>query len=62
VIEQARTAAQIMGTELTVRDVINHYELAKMYQMFFPFMTIIDEKIRIPSPVKPEMLIQNFLR
>jgi hypothetical protein len=41
-----------------VRDVTVFPELAEEYRMFFPFMTVIDGKLRIPSPTKAEVLIQ----
>jgi len=58
VIRQAQGAAQALKAEVVVRDVTVYPELAEEHRMFFPFMTVIDGKLRIPSPVRAEALAQ----
>lgn len=58
VIEQAKQAAQKLNVEVTIRNVMDHPELAEKHKMFFPFMTIIDGKIRIIGPMGVEALIR----
>ncbi len=57
VIEQGRQAARELGAEFLVRDVTHHPELAEKHRMFFPFMTVIDDCQRIPSPVLAAELV-----
>ncbi|MCI2426678.1 hypothetical protein LM597_04645, partial [Candidatus Acetothermia bacterium] len=58
VIDQASQAARELGAEVTVKDVMDHPELAERHRMFFPFMTVIDGNIRISAPVSAEVLIR----
>jgi len=58
VIDQANQAAQELGAEVAVKDVMDHPELAEKHRMFSPFMTIIDGNIRIPGPMGTEALIR----
>lgn len=58
VIKQAQRAARKLNAKVSVKDVTNQPALAKKYRMFFPFMTVIDDRIRMPSPVRAEALVQ----
>ncbi|MCL0059711.1 hypothetical protein M1O57_03085 [Dehalococcoidia bacterium] len=58
VIEQAKQAAQKLNAEVAIRNVMDHPELAEKQKMFFPFMTIIDRKIRLSGPMRAEELIR----
>jgi len=58
VVEQARQAAEQLGSTVQVVDVTQQPELAARYRLFFPFMTIIDETIRLPSPTPAEKLVR----
>jgi len=57
VIEQARKASRELRAEVVVQDVADRPESAEKYRMFFPFMTVIDGRIRVPSPVDAKMLV-----
>ena len=48
--EQAEKAAGELNYTFEVVDVSESPEQARRYRMFYPFMTIIDGKIRLPSP------------
>jgi hypothetical protein len=50
VVEQARLAAAELGATLTTVDVTLSAEAANEYQLFFPFLTIIDGATRIAAP------------
>ncbi|OAA21246.1 GNAT family N-acetyltransferase [Kosmotoga sp. DU53] len=57
-IEQAKTAAARVDGTIEVVDVMKKPELAERYRLFFPFMTIIDGKIRLPSPISANKLVK----
>lgn len=57
-IEQAKTAATEVGGVVEVTDVSDRPELAAHYRLFFPFMTVIDDAIRLPSPTPAERLVK----
>jgi hypothetical protein len=56
-IEQVRKAATEVGGIVEVTDVSDKPELAARYRLFFPFMTVIDDVIRLPSPTPAERLV-----
>jgi hypothetical protein len=56
-IEQARQAAAEVGGTVKVTDISDKPELAAHYRLFFPFMTVIDDAIRLPSPTPADRLI-----
>lgn len=57
-IEQARmTAAQIEGS-IEVVDVMKKPEIAARYRLFFPFMTVINDTVRLPSPIPADGLVK----
>lgn len=58
VIKQARKAADTINGTLEVVDVMNNPETALRYNLFFPFMTIINDKYRLPSPIPSDELIK----
>ena len=58
VAEQAREAAQRLNGEADIVDVTRRHDLAAHHRLFFHFMTVIDETIRIPSPVPAEGLVR----
>jgi len=58
VAEQARKAAKCLSGRADVVDVTRRLDLATRYHLFFPFITIIDEIIRLPSPTRAEELAQ----
>jgi hypothetical protein len=58
VVEQARLAAEKLGGTEQVVDATHRPELATLYKLFWPFMTVIDEKIRLPSPTPVEELVR----
>jgi hypothetical protein len=49
-VEQARRAAEHLGGTVHVADVARQPELAARFRLFFPFMTVVDGSIRLPSP------------
>ena len=57
-IKQAREAANTINSTLEVVDVTNNPEIALEYNLFFPFMTIINDKFHLPSPITSEQLIR----
>jgi hypothetical protein len=57
VIEQAKSAATHVGGTVEVIDVTHKPEMAARYRLFFPFMTIINETVRLPSPTSASRLI-----
>jgi hypothetical protein len=56
--KQAEKAARKLGGNFVEKEITDNPGLAQKYRMFFPFMTVIDGKIRVPSPVKAETLIE----
>lgn len=58
VIEEARRAARKVHCTLEVVDVMENPEMASRHRLFFPFMTVIDDSIRLPSPIKEEELMK----
>lgn len=58
VVEQARLAAEQLGGTLHVADVARQPELAARYRLFFPFMTVVDGTVRLPSPTPAEELVR----
>ena len=58
VVKQARLAAEELEGELHVVDVTEDAGLASRYRLYFPFMTIINESLRLPSPTSAQELIQ----
>ena len=57
-VKQARKAASRMHGTVETVDVQKHPDLAARFQMYFPFMTVINNSVRIPSPVSSNYLIQ----
>lgn len=57
-IEQVREAADRVGGSVEVVDVMDKPEMAERYRLFFPFMTIIDDTIRLPSPTVAGELVK----
>lgn len=57
-IEQVKKAAAEVGGVVEVCDVSDKSELAAKYRLFYPFMTVIDETIRLPSPTSAERLVK----
>ena len=58
VVEQARQAAAELRSELRLVDVSEQPELAAHYRLFYPFMVVVDEKIRLPSPTTANKLVR----
>ncbi len=58
VVEQAKEAAQKTVGAVEVLDISDHPKIARHYRLFFPFMTVIDEKYYIPSPTPAEQLVK----
>lgn len=56
-IEQVRRAAAQVGGVVQVMNVSDRPELAARYRLFFPFMTIVDETLRLPSPTTADQLV-----
>ena len=56
-LEQVQQAALQLHGSVEVFDVGDKPELASKYRLFFPFMIIIDDRIRWPSPISAESLI-----
>ena len=54
---EGQAAEQLVGT-VTVVDVVQRPELAARHRLFFPFMTIIDEAFRVPSPTPSHELVR----
>ncbi|MBU2611081.1 MAG: hypothetical protein KJ606_09090 [Chloroflexi bacterium] len=57
-IEQARKAIIEVGGVVEVTDISDKPELAAHYRLFFPFMTVIDDIIRLSSPIPAERLVK----
>ena len=57
-IEQVRKAAAEVSGDVEVCDVSDKPDLAAKYRLFSPFMTAIDETIRLPSPNSAERLVK----
>lgn len=51
-------AADEVGGVIEVTNVSDKPELAEHYRLFFPFMTVIDAAIRLPSPTPAERLVK----
>jgi len=58
VVEQAQKTAEQLGGTVDVIDATQQVELAARYRFFWPFMTIIDETIRLPSPTPAKELVR----
>lgn len=50
-IDQIIASAKILEAKYELIDLMEQPEYAKKYYLFFPFTTIIDETIKIPSPL-----------
>ena len=57
-IEQARDAATQVDGTVEVVDVMTRPEIADRYRLFFPFMTVIDDTVRLPSPIPADGLVK----
>ncbi len=57
VVEQARQAARRLGGTVRIVDVARQPKLAERHRLFFPFMTVVDESIRLPSPTQASELV-----
>ncbi|MFX0094645.1 MAG: hypothetical protein ACFFBD_23115, partial [Candidatus Hodarchaeota archaeon] len=57
-IEQAKDAADQLGDSIDIVDIIQKPEMAVRYNVFFPFMTIIDNELRIPGPIPAIKLVE----
>jgi hypothetical protein len=57
-VEQATRAAKQTGSIFEVIDVMKNPGMAVQYRLFCPFMTIIDDSIRLPSPTPAEGLVK----
>lgn len=55
-IGQAQLAAEQTGGRLEVVDVMAKPDLAEEYRLFFPFLTVINQKLRLPSPTQADTL------
>lgn len=57
-IEQAKRAATQVDGTVEVVDVMKKPEIAGRYRLFFPFMTVINDKVRLPSPIPATGLVK----
>lgn len=57
-IKQAQKAADVINGTLEVIDVMNHPEAALHYRQYFPFMTVINDSLRLPSPISSDELVE----
>jgi hypothetical protein len=57
VVEQARQAASELGSKLQIVNVSEQPELAARYRLFYPFMIVVDETLRLPSPTPASKLV-----
>lgn len=57
-LEQVQLAAAQLQSNVEVLDVGEQPELAAQYRLFFPFMTVIDDTLRWPSPSSAEGFIK----
>jgi hypothetical protein len=57
-IEQTLRAAEQLSSTIDILDVTHHPDLASRYRLFFPFMVLIDDKFRLPSPTPAWELVQ----
>jgi len=58
VVEQAQRAAKRLRGAVDVADVARQPELAARHRLFFPFMTVVDGAMRLPSPTPAEELVR----
>lgn len=58
IVDQARRAAEQLGGTVRVADVTQQPDLAARYRLFFPFMTVVDGTICLPSPTPAEELVR----
>lgn len=56
VVDQARQAAAELGGTVAVRDVTGRPEIADKYGLSAPFLTIIDDRIRVSAPLRAATL------
>ncbi len=55
-IGQAQLAADRTGGTLDVVDVMAKPDLAEEHHLFFPFLTVINQRLRLPSPTQADTL------
>lgn len=55
-IGQAQLAARQTGGQLEVVDVMTKPDLAEEHRLFFPFLTVINQRLRLPSPTQADTL------
>jgi hypothetical protein len=60
-IDQARLAAAHLKGHVEIVNAMQAPELADQYRLFFPFMTIINGRLSLPSPMKADQLIEITL-
>ena len=58
VAEQAREAAKRLNGRADIMDATQRGDLAARHRLFFPFMTVINETTRMPSPMPAEELVR----
>jgi hypothetical protein len=58
VAEQARLASVELNCQMTTVDVTEQPEAAARYRLFYPFMTVVDETLRLPSPTPASKLVR----
>ena len=56
--DQARQAAAETSREFRLVDVSEQPELAARYRLFYPFMTVVDQTLRLPSPMPASELVR----
>jgi hypothetical protein len=57
VIEQATQASAEVGGSVDVIDVTDDFAVAHKYRLFSPFMTVINDAIRVPAPIAAKQLV-----
>ncbi|MFX0066144.1 MAG: hypothetical protein ACFFC7_28590 [Candidatus Hermodarchaeota archaeon] len=57
-IDQVREAANTLNGTVRIVDITQDPEIAAKYQVFFPLMTIINDKLRIPAPISTNKLVK----
>jgi hypothetical protein len=57
---QAEQAAHSLGATLEVYDVYAKPETATQYNLWFPFMLVVDDRVRIASPMSQQEILETL--
>ena len=57
-IEQIISSTEILGIKYELIDLMEYPEYAEKYELFFPFTTIFDNSLKIPSPISAGEIIK----